>query len=148
MVDRGPDGLKMVVTDHQLISPRERAMQDTMDLLHSIRVLADRRGVFRPDAYFFVLEALENAMEDMEERGHITGEDLLDWIRNLGRERYGVMGGDVFNSWGVHATIDFGRIVFHLVEAGLLRKRRLSGCLRAEGLRRAGLTAWSLAGQG
>jgi uncharacterized repeat protein (TIGR04138 family) len=98
-------------------------MQDTMDLLHSIRNLAARRGVFRADAYFFVLEALENAMEAMEKRGHITGEDLLDWIRELGRERYGVMAGDVFNAWGVHATIDFGRIVFHLVEAGLLRKR-------------------------
>ncbi len=59
----------------------------------------------------------------MEERGHITGEDLLDWIRDLGRDRYGVMAGDVFNSWGVQATIDFGRIVFHLVEEGLLRKR-------------------------
>lgn len=98
-------------------------MQDTMDLLQSIRKLADRRGVFRADAYFFVLEALENAMEAMEKRGHITGEDLLDWIRELGRERYGVMAGDVFNAWGVHETIDFGRIVFHLVEAGLLRKR-------------------------
>jgi uncharacterized repeat protein (TIGR04138 family) len=56
-------------------------------------------------------------------RGHISGEDLLDWIRDLGRERFGVMAGDVFKSWGVNATIDFGRIVFHLVEAGLLRKR-------------------------
>jgi uncharacterized repeat protein (TIGR04138 family) len=102
-------------------------MQETMDLMQSVRTLADRRGVFRPDAYFFVLEALENAMDSMAERGaergHITGEDLLDWIRNLGRERYGVMAGDVFGAWGVHATIDFGRIVFHLVEAGLLRKR-------------------------
>jgi len=98
-------------------------MTDTMDLLHAIRKLADRRGVFRPEAYFFVLEALENAMGDMEERGHITGEDLLSWIRDLGRDRYGVMAGDVFNAWGVHATVDFGRIVFHLVEEGLLRKR-------------------------
>ena len=98
-------------------------MQETMDLMHSIRTLADRRGVFCPDAYFFVLEALENAMESMEERGHITGEDLLGWIRDLGRERYGVMAGDVFRAWGVQATIDFGRIVFHLVEAGLLNKR-------------------------
>jgi uncharacterized repeat protein (TIGR04138 family) len=113
----------MVLTDHQVIHIRGEAMQETMDLLHSIRILADRRGVFRPDAYFFVLEALENAMANMEERGHITGEDLLVWIRELGRERYGVMAGDVFNAWGVHATIDFGRIVFHLVEAGLLRKR-------------------------
>ena len=101
----------------------ETAMQETMDLMLSIRNLAERRGVFRPDAYFFVLEALENAMASMDERGHITGEDLLDWIRDLGQERFGIMAGDVFNAWGVNATIDFGRIVFHLVEAGMLRKR-------------------------
>ena len=98
-------------------------MQETMDLMLSIRNLAERRGVFRSEAYFFVLEALENAMASMDERGHITGEDLLDWIRDLGQERFGIMAGDVFNAWGVKATIDFGRIVFHLVEAGLLRKR-------------------------
>ncbi len=98
-------------------------MQETMDLMLSIKNLAERRGVFRPEAYFFVLEALENAMASMDERGHITGEDLLVWIKDLGQERYGIMAGDVFNAWGVNATIDFGRIVFHLVEAGLLRKR-------------------------
>ena len=101
----------------------ERAIQETVDLMLSIRTLAERRGVFRPEAYFFVLEALENAMASMDERGHITGEDLLEWIRDLGQERFGIMAGDVFNAWGVNATIDFGRIVFHLVEAGLLRKR-------------------------
>jgi uncharacterized repeat protein (TIGR04138 family) len=98
-------------------------MQETLDLMLSIRNLAERRGIFRPEAYFFVLEALENAMASMEERGHVTGEDLLGWIRELGRERFGIMAPDVFNAWGVHGTIDFGRIVFHLVEAGLLRKR-------------------------
>lgn len=98
-------------------------MQETIDLMHSIRNLAERRGVFRPEAYFFVLEAMENAMAAMDERGHISGEDLLDWIRDLGCERYGVMAGEVFNAWGVQATIDFGRIVFHLVDDGLLRKR-------------------------
>lgn len=98
-------------------------MQDTVDLMNFIRIMAEKRGVFQPDAYFFVLEALENAMESMEERGHISGETLLQWIRDLGQERYGVMAGDVFNSWGVHGTIDFGRIVFHLVEARILNKR-------------------------
>ncbi len=33
------------------------------------------------------------------------------------------MAGDVFNSWGVRSTLDFGRIVFHLVEDGLLKKQ-------------------------
>ncbi|MBK8166073.1 MAG: hypothetical protein IPK64_08905 [bacterium] len=98
-------------------------MSDTLDLLQTIHDLAGRRGVFRPDAYFFVLEALEAAVAAREEPGHVTGEDLLEAVRDLGCERYGVMAPDVFRAWGVRATIDFGRVVFHLVEAGLLRKR-------------------------
>ena len=94
------------------------------ELVHTIRDLAATRAVYRPEAYFFVLESLEKAMEAMDERGHISGAGLLDWIRQLGSERYGVMAGDVFNAWGVKGTIDFGRIVFHLVDAGLLKKRQ------------------------
>lgn len=98
-------------------------MSDTLDLLQTIHELAGRRGVFRADAYFFVLEALEASVASREEPGHVTGEDLLVAVRDLGRERYGVMAPEVFRAWGVRATIDFGRVVFHLVEAGVLRKR-------------------------
>jgi uncharacterized repeat protein (TIGR04138 family) len=98
-------------------------MTESLDLFETIRDLAARRGVFRPEAYFFVMEALETAMSDRAEPGHISGTDLLGYIRDLGRDRFGVMAGDVFNDWGVQATVDFGRIVFHLVDAGLLRKR-------------------------
>lgn len=85
--------------------------------------LARRHKAFRAGAYFFVLEALDGAMRSQKVSHHISGQELLDWIRNLGHERYGVMAGDVFNAWGVRSTLDFGRIVFHLVEEGLLRKR-------------------------
>lgn len=98
-------------------------MSETLELLQTIHDLAGRRGVFRQDAYFFVLEALESAASEHPERPDVTGEDLLAAVRELGRERFGVMAPEVFRAWGVRATIDFGRVVFHLVEAGLLKKR-------------------------
>lgn len=98
-------------------------MNDTLDLLRRLESVADRRGVFRREAYVFVLEALELAVANQDEPDHVSGEDLLDQIRTLGRERYGVLAGDVFNAWGVRSTVDFGRVVFHLVDEGLLRKR-------------------------
>lgn len=98
-------------------------MSDTLDILQTINELAGRRGVFRPDAYFFVLEALEAAVASRPERGHVSGEDLLEAVRDLGRERYGVMAPEVFGAWGVRGTLDFGRIVFHLIEDGLLHRR-------------------------
>ncbi len=98
-------------------------MPDTLDLMRRVESLAERRGVFRSEGYVFVLEALELAVAAQEEPGHVSGEDLLERIRLLGRERYGALAGDVFNAWGVRGTIDFGRMVFHLVDEGLLHKR-------------------------
>jgi uncharacterized repeat protein (TIGR04138 family) len=98
-------------------------MTDTVDLLRRVETLAERRGVFRPEAYVFVLEALELAVASLDEPGHVSGEDLLERIRILGRERFGALAGDVFNAWGVRGTIDFGRVVFHLVDDGMLHKR-------------------------
>ena len=93
-------------------------MQDPTDFMATIRTIAGSRGVYRPEAYVFVLEALEEVMTDLGERRHVSGADLLDGIKQLGRERYGLMATDVFAVWGVSATLDFGRIVFHLVKKG------------------------------
>ncbi|MCP4293148.1 MAG: hypothetical protein GY780_15085 [bacterium] len=98
-------------------------MNKAANLRRTIDKLAEKRGVFRADAYLFALEAIEQAMQSQSTPAHISGEYLLDWIVLLGKERYGPMAPDVFRSWGVHNTLDFGRIVFHLVEARLLRKR-------------------------
>jgi uncharacterized repeat protein (TIGR04138 family) len=91
-----------------------------------IRRLADialRHGVFSEPAYAFVLEGLELATRGQTAPRHVSGGDLLDAIKTLARDRYGVMATDVFESWGVRSTLDFGRIVFHLVEDGLLSKQ-------------------------
>jgi uncharacterized repeat protein (TIGR04138 family) len=98
-------------------------MEDAKGLLARIRDVADTRGVYGLDAYLFVLEALDRVGQSRQETKHVSGEDLLEGIKQLGRERYGVMATDVFNEWRVRETLDFGRIVFHLVEAGLLSRR-------------------------
>ena len=85
--------------------------------------LALRHGVFREPAYAFVLEGLELATRGQTAPRHVSGGDLLEAIKTLARERFGVMATDVFESWGVRSTLDFGRIVFQLVEDGLLNKQ-------------------------
>jgi uncharacterized repeat protein (TIGR04138 family) len=80
-------------------------------------------GVFHESAYAFVLEGLELATRGQTAPRHVSGGDLLDAIKSLARDRYGVMATDVFESWGVRSTLDFGRIVFQMVEDGLLSKQ-------------------------
>ena len=92
---------------------------------------------YHTDAYRFVFEALQYTQEQLQkprgrgdvadddvddEAAHITGQELLQGIRNLALRRFGLMARTVFHAWGVDATSDFGRIVFELVDRGEMRK--------------------------
>jgi uncharacterized repeat protein (TIGR04138 family) len=81
----------------------------------------DRR--FSREAYAFVMGALQHTVERLGERRHVTGQELLTGVRDLARERFGMMAPAVFSAWGIRKTEDFGRIVFNLVEAKVLSKR-------------------------
>ncbi len=97
-------------------------MPERSATLARIQEIAAEKGRYRPEAYVFVLEALERTLADIGERRHVSGEELLGGLRALARERFGLMAKDVLNSWGLRETLDFGHVVFHLVDADLLRK--------------------------
>ena len=71
-------------------------------------------------AYLFVLAALEFCQQRLEERRHLTGQELAEGCRDLALDRFGVMSRLVLDHWGIRATEDIGHIVFALVELGLL----------------------------
>lgn len=87
-----------------------------------IEAILERDPRYRVDAYIFVHDALSHTVNKLRKRRHVTGRELLDGIRELAIAHYGLMARTVLNSWGVHATDDFGNIVFNLVDAGLLGK--------------------------
>jgi len=71
-------------------------------------------------AYLFVLAGLEYCQQRLDERRHITGQELAEGCRDLALERFGVMARLVLEHWGVRRTEDLGDIVFTLVDLGLL----------------------------
>lgn len=79
------------------------------------------------NAYVFVLEALDRTIQRLEsERAssrHVGGRELLESIRDYGRDRFGPLAKEVFNHWGVVATEDFGQVVFNMIAIGLLQRR-------------------------
>lgn len=84
---------------------------------------------FHAQAYIFLSEALrytqdflQRTSEDDEEGAHLTGPELLDGIRRLALKQWGMMTPSVFAHWGIHCTLDFGRLVFELIERGEMRK--------------------------
>jgi uncharacterized repeat protein (TIGR04138 family) len=71
-------------------------------------------------AYVFVLAALEYCQQRRTERGHISGSELAWSCRDLARDQFGLMSRTVLSNWGIESTEDIGRIVFVLIEVGLL----------------------------
>jgi len=77
---------------------------------------------YKIEAYFFVLAALDYTRKETGKPKHLTGQELLEGIRKLGLEQYGIMTKTVFESWGLKTTNDFGQIVFNMVNASILSK--------------------------
>ena len=96
------------------------------DEIETIERVARDKGRFAPEAYMFTVEALNITLLKRRRAGvtgHISGQELLDGIRDVGRDRFGYLGRSVFEAWGLRATADFGDIVFDLVDAGVLSKQ-------------------------
>jgi len=73
-------------------------------------------------AYYFIFDALDYTLQHMKKMRHVTGKELLEGIRRYATDHFGFLAKTVLDEWGVHATDDFGNIVFNLVEAGLLSR--------------------------
>ncbi len=54
---------------------------------------------------------------------HVSGQQLCEVIRDIARERWGLMARSVLARWGVTTTEDIGQIVFALVNNGWLQKQ-------------------------
>ncbi|MCA9066682.1 MAG: hypothetical protein KDA96_26625 [Planctomycetaceae bacterium] len=87
-----------------------------------------RKCAYHPQAYPFIFSALRHAQQNLgrdhstEETGHISGPELLEGVRQLALQHFGMLAPVVFRSWGITATDDFGHIVFELIESGQMRK--------------------------
>jgi uncharacterized repeat protein (TIGR04138 family) len=52
----------------------------------------------------------------------VTGPQLCLGLRDFAIQKYGMLARTVLERWGIRKTDDFGRIVFAMIEAGLMRK--------------------------
>src|SRR4051794_30311169 len=53
---------------------------------------------------------------------HVSGQELCNGLRDYAIERYGVMAKPVLNHFNIRRTVDFGRIVFAMVEGKIMQK--------------------------
>lgn len=80
------------------------------------------------EAYIFVREALDHTQRMNSKAGrddgprHVSGQQLLEGVREFALQQYGPMVLTVLNDWGIRKCEDIGEIVFNMVENALLAK--------------------------
>lgn len=108
---------------------RVRCMSVTAETFWDL--VKERAGFFPPQAFVFVQEGLRHTVEQLHDstqlepvdgERHVTGAELSMGLRDYAIGQYGLLARSVFSSWNIHHTEDFGKIVFAMVESGLMRK--------------------------
>jgi uncharacterized repeat protein (TIGR04138 family) len=96
----------------------------------SLEAVVDEVGLYPIDAYVFVQKGLNYTVQkvhgmrkvDCEEGHHVTGRDLCHGLREFALKEWGMMAPAVLARWNVRRTLDFGKIVFAMVDNGLMKK--------------------------
>jgi uncharacterized repeat protein (TIGR04138 family) len=94
---------------------------------HTLELIRAKDPRYHVDAYHFVREALDHTQKAVMRQNraqprHVSGQELLEGIREYALTQFGPMALMVFEEWGVQRCEDFGEIVFNMVEIGLLGK--------------------------
>lgn len=100
-----------------------KIMESAMDFGVKVTQILGKDSRYDMEAYSFVLSGLQYTLSKLDEHRHISGRELLDGIREYALRQYGPMTRTVLEYWGIKNTMDFGEIVFNLVETGLMKRR-------------------------
>ena len=74
------------------------------------------------DAYFFLRDGLDFTVSRIRKANpeapprHVSGRELCEGLRDYALDRYGPMTQDLLREWGLRETLDFGNLVFHLID--------------------------------
>ena len=100
--------------------PREKSLSEVVDEV----------GVYPMDAFHFVQQGLAFAVDRIHgrnvpvepEQRHISGQQLCEALRQFALSKWGLLARTVLRRWQITSTMDFGRIVYALIDAGHMQK--------------------------
>jgi len=86
-------------------------------------------GRYPPEAFAFLHDGLNRAVQEVyreqsggEGQHHVSGQQLCCSLRDLAVERWGMLAKAVLNKWNIRETVDFGNMVYLMIENNYMRK--------------------------
>ena len=98
-------------------------MSDFATLEEAFDKIGQREQRYHERGLLFVLAALEFAQTRLPARRHLSGGELAWACRDFALEQFGLLAPTVLDHWGIKSTEDLGRIVFLLIDVGLLAQQ-------------------------
>jgi uncharacterized repeat protein (TIGR04138 family) len=86
-------------------------------------------GTYPLEAYDFVQQGLAYTVRKIHSSNkdpdrvcrHVNGVDLCEGMREMALHRWGLMTRTVLSRWNISQTVDFGKIVFAMVDSGYMQ---------------------------
>jgi uncharacterized repeat protein (TIGR04138 family) len=100
----------------------EEKNKQSMNKVFALLTILDKDKRYDPEAYSFIMASLDYTMRKLKRKGHVTGQELSDGVKDYCLEQFGPLSRLVLEKWGIKSTNDFGEIVFNLINSGLLGK--------------------------
>ena len=97
-------------------------MISNIELLRKIAKISEKDGRYSKESFLFILASLEYTLSKLTKRRHLTGQELSKSIAEYAREQYGYLAKTVLNNWGLYTTLDYGEVVYLLINGGLMNK--------------------------
>ncbi|GMV64546.1 MAG: hypothetical protein KJ050_00355 [Candidatus Omnitrophica bacterium] len=95
----------------------------SVDAHEKLFQILDENPIYPLAAYHGLSRGLEYTIRAKRALGHVTGQELAIGMAGFMKEEYGPYARLVLDGWNIHSTLDFGRIVYNLIRAGLMRKQ-------------------------
>jgi len=96
---------------------------------HKLVELVRRDGRYPLEAYAFLQEGLARAARtvygkkvETEGAHHVTGQQLCQALREEALDRWGMLARTVLEKWNIRSTMDFGNMVYLLIDHDLMQK--------------------------
>lgn len=88
---------------------------------------AARYSGIQEEAYHFVLEALQHAIDKVSQSSgqgprHLHAHELLDGFVDYCAIKFGMLADTVLREWNVTSNDDIAKIVYQLIELNILKK--------------------------